>query len=1086
MRGAPAAPRPTEDSPRQRRRKEASFRASPVARPEKRSPRPPLGQLGHRVADAYLWMAALAVVELGVVGIAERRELTAPIELSTAAKAMLPIAIAAMGPVAILFGGVLEAVRASNRPGGRWVTMGFAGIAGAAVAFGVSTGRHLAGTIRPVFVVGFGVLVATIAAFAAPPLASWLDRAAPKPRALWVFATAAALAVACEMANLDVLPRLYPAFHWTLLLVTLFAAASVTLAYELAPTATVSKPRWQRPFAAIVLFAVTASLSKGAATRLALADNIRLIFSSHAPILGRAVELGAAAIPPAPLDPEAPSLTAEETQSVDLTGWDVLLISVDAMRADHLGAYGYERSTSPNIDQIAKDGVVFEDAYTTTPHTSYAVTSLMTGKYMRPLILQGLGGDSETWADHLRRYGYKTAAFYPPAVFFIDGDKFAHFHESGFGFEYRKEEFATPDVRVNQIREYLVNDKSSARRFLWVHLFEPHEPYEAHPAHPFGDRDVDRYDSEIAEADSGVGAIVHDVLAARPKTIVILTADHGEEFGDHGGHYHGTTVYEEQVRVPLVVMAKGLFTPRRVENPVGLVDLLPTILRGLSIPRPARLRGRDIGPLLVGNAGGTTAEPDAGLAFAETDTMTMLAEGPFRLVCMRRVGACTLYNARKDPGETRDVSGNHPEVVSRMRAALERLEASHGKYELRGLRAEGKGWPEVLRRGIAGDGDAAPDIVPLLDDADVTIRRKSAEVLFDLKRSEASAGLKLALGRDEDPEVKAWASLALTRLGEGAPLIYELLTGKDLRFRRLASLALAEGGDDRGADELVAWWRAAFPHDRAQHRPEPLDFERAKEILAAFNRLKPKTALIPLIESLGDVRLRPFIAETLAFLGDDAARAPLADQLLIERYQTARVAIAEALLKLGAGPELLAPLTSLLGMPDPLPGGLGMAMRAALLPHVGGPVRQAELKRMQHFATSGVAVDFFVPKVAVDRGVRIICRAKSRGPGEIRVGRRLGLHSGSEKKAPIPNEAPPLDPARSLTLPVGSSEEIVEVFATLPETLDVHPGKQATLVFYGTQPVTLEACALVPLRDELPPPPKEPWKPVEGEGPTGE
>jgi hypothetical protein len=109
-------------------------------------------------------MAALAVVELGVVGIAERRELTAPIELSTAGKAMLPIAIAAMGPLAIVFGGVLEAVRASNRPAGRWVTTGFAGLAGAGVAFGVSTGRHVAGAIRPIFVIGFGLLVATVAA----------------------------------------------------------------------------------------------------------------------------------------------------------------------------------------------------------------------------------------------------------------------------------------------------------------------------------------------------------------------------------------------------------------------------------------------------------------------------------------------------------------------------------------------------------------------------------------------------------------------------------------------------------------------------------------------------------------------------------------------------------------------------------------------------------------------------------------------------------------------------------------------------------------------------------------------------------
>ena len=110
--------------------------------------------------------------------------------------------------------------------------------------------------------------------------------------------------------------------------------------------------------------------------------------------------------------------------AIDLRGRDVVLISVDALRADHVGAYGYGRPTTPRLDRLAAEGVVFEAAYTPTPHTSYAVSSLMTGKYIRPLVLQGLGDDSETWAQHLQRYGYKTAGFYPPAVFFIDGERF--------------------------------------------------------------------------------------------------------------------------------------------------------------------------------------------------------------------------------------------------------------------------------------------------------------------------------------------------------------------------------------------------------------------------------------------------------------------------------------------------------------------------------------------------------------------------------------------------------------------------------------------------------------------------------------
>src|SRR5690606_16639804 len=121
----------------------------------------------------------------------------------------------------------------------------------------------------------------------------------------------------------------------------------------------------------------------------------------------------------------------EGAEALDLKGRDLLLITVDAMRADHVGAYGYQRTTTPEIDRLAKTGATFLYAYAPTPHTSYSITSLMTGKYMRPLLLQGAAQDSDTWAGLLRTYGYRTAAFYPPAVFFIDTDKFTGFKERG-------------------------------------------------------------------------------------------------------------------------------------------------------------------------------------------------------------------------------------------------------------------------------------------------------------------------------------------------------------------------------------------------------------------------------------------------------------------------------------------------------------------------------------------------------------------------------------------------------------------------------------------------------------------------------
>ena len=160
---------------------------------------------------------------------------------------------------------------------------------------------------------------------------------------------------------------------------------------------------------------------------------------------------------------------------------------------------------------------------------------------------------------------------------------------------------------------------------MWVHFFEPHEPYETHPGIAFGDTALDRYDGEIAYVDRALGRLLAYIHRTRPRAIVAITADHGEEFGDHGGRYHGTSVYEEQVRVPLVVVGPGVRAGASVDEPVQTIDLVPTVLSALGIPRPARVRGRDVGPLLAKDAPG-----DAGFAFAETaaDTLAWANDHP--------------------------------------------------------------------------------------------------------------------------------------------------------------------------------------------------------------------------------------------------------------------------------------------------------------------------------------------------------------------------------------------------------------------------------------------------------------------------
>jgi arylsulfatase A-like enzyme len=1021
-----------------------------------------------RWAEAWLFAGAALLVEVLGVAVVARNEFAAGYELTLALQTLVPLAMLGALPIA-LFGALfsISCERGDTARGRGGAALLMAAWLGA-VAWACSAGRLLAGARRPAFV------VVSIAAGAA---VGWLvaPRVARALRALgshrWAFfVPVGAVFGLLELANARVLPKLYPGFHLGLAVLALAVAGMGALSLERTTGATV---RRARVFAASVfaVFALSLVAAVGAPRRLRFQDNARWIFLEHAPLLGYAVEISAIIEPPPPLDDEPVAADAPKAErALEFGDRDVLLVSIDALRADHVGAYGYDRPTTPRIDSLAREGAVFDAAYTATPHTSYAVASLMTGKYMRPLLLQGLGSDSETLAGALRRYDVRTAAFYPPAVFFVDRERFSNFEESAFGFEYRKEQFAPAAERAEQLRAYLGTRTKEDRLFVWVHLFEPHEPYVAHPEHAFGDRAVDRYDSEVAEADEGLGAIVDAMRSVRPNAIVVVTADHGEEFGDHGGRYHGTTVFDEQVRVPLIFHAPGLIAPSRNKTPVGLVDILPTLLNGAAIPISPRVRGRDLGPALVGRGG-------EGMAFSETDEHTMLARGSSRLICARKVGACRLFDIAQDPRETEDASASHGAEAAALKDEQRRFVASLGRFEA----GADTSWPHALRRGLAGDVEAATDVASLLGDADVRIRRKAAETLFELGYAEGGAAtaasrlgsevtepLRRALGSDEDEVVRRWAAVALTRLGQGAPLAFDLVRGTERDWQRVAALALAEGGDDRGLDILLAWWSAAFPADAST--PEPLLFERAKQLVAAFAGLKSEATVGPLARGLADVRLRRFVAKALALIGKDTARPALAAALNAEPYQDARSVLARALVELGGRAELVAPLAHFLGVADPMPDGLELAEKADVLAWIGGP-NADEIGRLRRFATSGVTIGVVVPEGGNGQGHRILVRARSKdgAVGEVRIGVNPGPRAIEDRTRDVPKSAPKLDAGRSVTLSVNGGTAL-EVYASLPKSVKLAAADAVDLVLYATQNVEVESLALVPMTDEGPVP----------------
>jgi hypothetical protein len=293
-------------------------------------------------------------------------------------------------------------------------------------------------------------------------------------------------------------------------------------------------------------------------------------------------------------------------------------------------------------------------------------------------------------------------------------------------------------------------------------------------------------------------------------------------------------------------------------------------------------------------------------------------------------------------------------------------------------------------------------------------------------------------------------------------LSFELVKSSHKKWRRLAALALAEAGDHRGAEILVRWWLAA----------DERDFKRSKEILAALGKTRIKDAVWPLVKSLDDVRLRPFIAQTLAAIGDDFSRGPLLKALKNERYQTARLALTQALVDLGANAELAPTLTRFLGVPDPLPGGLGFALEAGIVQAIGGPDPRA-LAQIGKRANLGVAISVIVPKGGNHSGVRALVRARSVGSetGSVLIGKRTNLFRFTKQGEPIlTRDIPRLDASQSLRLEIPTGDEASEVHAVVPPSLGVRPGKGAYLVVFADRHVQLDAVALVPLADELPPP----------------
>jgi arylsulfatase A-like enzyme/Tfp pilus assembly protein PilF len=338
----------------------------------------------------------------------------------------------------------------------------------------------------------------------------------------------------------------------------------------------------------------------------------------------------------------------------------LVLVTIDTLRADRVGAYGYARARTPHIDGLAARGVRFDHAYATAPVTLPSHASLMTGLYP-----PGHGGrhngirvDSsvQSIARTLSAAGFATGAFvtaFPlDRRFGLDAGFDTYSDRMPRGARGRPDNERPGRVAVDEALAWLATNRAEARRlFLWVHLFEPHAPY----GQPGAGRPVaNRYDDEIAESDVQVGRILEALGPDAASTIVVVASDHGEAFGEHGEISHSLFVYDTTLRVPLVIAGPGV-PARIVSSPVSLVDVVPTVLPllklapfdsdGIDLSRT--FTGADIAPREL------YAESFAPLLDFGWSPLRSIRSGGFKYIEAPRA---ELYDTTRDPEEAQDLS----------------------------------------------------------------------------------------------------------------------------------------------------------------------------------------------------------------------------------------------------------------------------------------------------------------------------------------------------------------------------------------------------------------------------------------------
>lgn len=348
--------------------------------------------------------------------------------------------------------------------------------------------------------------------------------------------------------------------------------------------------------------------------------------------------------------------------------YNLIWIMVDALRADHLPMYGYKRNTCPHLKTFAKKSLLFLCNYTQGYDTDTSLSPQITGCYYSTILRHGGINDFETLPEMLLCNGYNTWALMQQS----DITRLYEKGREGVAFERIETvipQYHAPDISRRAI-ELIKTQNIQKPFFLFLFYIEPHQPYEKHDSFDYGDKADERYDSEISYVDKYINELLTYIWSSQlhENTVILITADHGEELGQHGGWGHGVKLYNEIIHVPLIMYIPGI-RPSVITTPVQSIDICPSLVELLDLKTDARFDGSSFLPYIL-----EAPPPYTPLIFSEAEfgptRKVCLIYYPWKLIYHISEAYFSLYNLEEDPEERANSIEEHPDVAAMLKKKL--------------------------------------------------------------------------------------------------------------------------------------------------------------------------------------------------------------------------------------------------------------------------------------------------------------------------------------------------------------------------------------------------------------------------------